>query len=372
MRFVLALKTTPCVHSKRSRVRPGQTVSLCLSLLIFIALLIFISQLLSLLSSPLLSSPLLSSPLLSSPLLSSPLLSSPLLSSPLLSSPLLSSPLLSSPLFLLSCLYFCLSMTMTMFIRLLGSLSLCTQSPDFPGPRHTRCLANYSQQQEEFVKVFLWKPRATWNEVGLSLCWRWRCSCVCGCACGVPVLFCVTSCCVAVHVFVIVTVMCCDALCCSLLCGGKNKISRPWRFKKTTSVIVQKLHRKGFISFTVLTNSETIHPQKITVVTVLTNSKTATVTSVIIFGRMAQPSVQPAEVAASQSNSTDNAKNIKNRYEYRRYTHPERMPVEQKEVTLSCFVLSCARVRCGVHIHDLTHKCPAQTPACSIVHSNVQ
>ena len=61
-------------------------------------------------------------------------------------------------------------------------------------------------------------------------------------------------------------------------------------------------------------------------------------TSVIIFGRMAQPSVPPAEVAASQSNSTDDAKSIETRHEHRSETHPERMPVEQKEVTLSCFV----------------------------------
>ena len=36
----------------------------------------------------------------------------------------------------------------------------------------------------------------------------------------------------------------------------KNKISRPWRFqKKTISVIVHKLPRRGFISTTVLINS---------------------------------------------------------------------------------------------------------------------
>ena len=30
--------------------------------------------------------------------------------------------------------------------------------------------------QETFVKVFVCKPRATWNEVGLYLCWKEKCA----------------------------------------------------------------------------------------------------------------------------------------------------------------------------------------------------
>ena len=47
--------------------------------------------------------------------------------------------------------------------------------------------------QETFVLVFLCTPRATWNEVGLYLCWKDRCAwCgVASCVCAV----CVCACC---------------------------------------------------------------------------------------------------------------------------------------------------------------------------------
>ena len=42
--------------------------------------------------------------------------------------------------------------------------------------------------QETSVQVFMCKPRATWNEVGLHLCWKEECSWCCGVGCSFVVV----------------------------------------------------------------------------------------------------------------------------------------------------------------------------------------
>ena len=51
------------------------------------------------------------------------------------------------------------------------------------------------------------------------------------------------------------------------------------------------------------------------------------------------PRVQPAEVAARQSTSTDTTEKIENRHEHRNQTRPKRTPVEQYRRCHAVFVL---------------------------------
>ena len=54
---------------------------------------------------------------------------------------------------------------------------------------------NVHIMQKEFVLV-LCRPRTTWHEVGLFLCWRWRCACArAPLACAVVCLYCFVLCC---------------------------------------------------------------------------------------------------------------------------------------------------------------------------------
>ena len=98
--------------------------------------------------------------------------------------------LLSAPLsFFLSLSFSSLSITMTMIARPVRSL--CTHSPILPDRQSAWTLAQSLSgehvriMQETFVYVFLSKPRATWNEVFLYLCWKEKCAwcgvCVCAC-----------------------------------------------------------------------------------------------------------------------------------------------------------------------------------------------
>ena len=65
--------------------------------------------------------------------------------------------------------FFLFSMTMTMSARPVGSL--CTHGPQSAWVlAHSLSGEHVRIMQETFVQVFLCKPRATWNEVGLYLC----------------------------------------------------------------------------------------------------------------------------------------------------------------------------------------------------------
>ena len=106
------------------------------------------------------------------------------------------------------------------------------------------------------VQVFLCKPRATWNDVGLHLRWRWRCACGalvvrCGAVClRCAVLRCVALCCLMscrlVSVVLLLVRSCvldCHRCVADIMknatevgrkcCVEKNKISRQWLFHKT-------------------------------------------------------------------------------------------------------------------------------------------
>ena len=82
-------------------------------------------------------------------------------------------------LFFLSPLLSSLSETMTMITRPIG-LSLCTHGSDLPECQ-CACASVHSLfgehvhiiMQETTVLALLCKPRVTWSEVGLYLCWKW-------------------------------------------------------------------------------------------------------------------------------------------------------------------------------------------------------
>ena len=76
------------------------------------------------------------------------------------------------------------------------------------------------------------------------------------------------------------------------------------------------------------------------------------------------PRVQPAEVAACQSSSTDNTEKFQNRHDYPIETHPKRIPVEQKNDTVtlsfSMFILFQFKIiKCSIFFQtlfrDLSH-----------------
>ena len=85
------------------------------------------------------------------------------------------------------------SARMTMITRPLGSL--CTHGSDLPECQSACTLApslfdDYVRiMQETTVLAQLCKPHATWNEVGLYVCWKWV-MCLC-----LVVLACVSMCC---------------------------------------------------------------------------------------------------------------------------------------------------------------------------------
>ena len=76
---------------------------------------------------------------------------------------------------------------MTMITRPLG-LSLCTHGSNLPECQ-SACTSAHSLlgehvriMQETTVYIFLCNPCATWNEVGLYLCWKWvMCLCLLVC-----------------------------------------------------------------------------------------------------------------------------------------------------------------------------------------------
>ena len=89
-----------------------------------------------------------------------------------------------------SALSITLSITMTLIARPVGSL--CTHGSILPDRQSAWTLAESLSgehvriTQETVVQIFLRKPRATSNEVGLYLCWRSEDGdCVCVCACYV-------------------------------------------------------------------------------------------------------------------------------------------------------------------------------------------
>ena len=118
-----------------------------------------------------------------------------------------------------------LSIKMTMIARPVGSL--CTHGPVLPEGQSAGAMAHsllvrlVRIMQETSVQVFLCKPRTTWNEVGLCLCWKEKCAwygvvdcAVCFCACWY--------------------VLICDVVCCHRL----------WRVQKTLSIIAHKSHHR--------------------------------------------------------------------------------------------------------------------------------
>ena len=60
-----------------------------------------------------------------------------------------------------------------------AGLSVCTHGSDLPECQSARTLAHslfgehVRIMHETIVLALLCKPRATWNEVGLHLCWKW-------------------------------------------------------------------------------------------------------------------------------------------------------------------------------------------------------
>ena len=95
-----------------------------------------------------------------------------------------------------------LSVTTTMITRPVGSLcvhtALTCQSVRVHGPWPISLLAEHVRiMQETTVLAYLCKPRATWNEVGLYLCWKWvMCNYVSVCvSMCLYVSVCVSMCC---------------------------------------------------------------------------------------------------------------------------------------------------------------------------------
>ena len=230
-RFVLALKTTLCVHSKRSRVCRRNDRVLC---------------------------------------------DTGVLTAHTVSLSLSSDIFLSYPLDL-SSLLFCHSLVVSFFFSLndndninsFGRLSLSVQKAmTFPGPWHGHCLANYSHHAERSCLGILVQPSShlEWSgpvaalemDMCLSLCMRLWCACVvlccsvllCTVCCGV-VWWCLLWCCSSVVVcwivIVVLLVMC--------LLGGKKRDITSMTVKKIC-VIVHRLHRWGFIFITVFLKSK--------------------------------------------------------------------------------------------------------------------
>ena len=124
----------------------------------------------------------------------------------------------------LSVFLFSMRMTMTMIARPVGSL--CTHGSDLPECQSAWAVApslwgeHFRIMQETCVLALLCNPRASWNEVGLNLCWKWvMCFCL-------VVLVCV--------VFVVLLVASVLASMSWLLCGGNVS-------KKKKSVIPKKI-----------------------------------------------------------------------------------------------------------------------------------
>ena len=61
----------------------------------------------------------------------------------------------------------CAVKTLVSYVTCPEGQSACTLAHSLSG-EHVRIM------QETIVWVFLCKPRATWNEVGLYLCWSWK------------------------------------------------------------------------------------------------------------------------------------------------------------------------------------------------------
>ena len=131
----------------------------------------------------------------------------------------------------LSSLLSSLSATMTMITRPVGShcvhTALTCLSVRVRGLRSLTLFCNCVRiMQETTVLAFLCKLRATWNEVGMYLCWKWA-MCLFVLACFIMCQYVLSS-------------LCCWLRQCWRLCVGCCAVVTVQKKTKTTSVITEK------------------------------------------------------------------------------------------------------------------------------------